>query len=100
MTRRTDLKPRRAECSGFIRGQENEWMADAAWEALSIPGGGRRRSALHRAMQRKSTIAFLMTLPLMLLIALLVLYPAFYSIHLATLNKLDGALRRVLKFPV
>ena len=62
-------------------------MADAAWEALSIPGGGRRRSALHRAMQRKSTIAFLMTLPLMLLIALLVLYPAFYSIHLATLNK-------------
>src|SRR5437773_9646044 len=62
-------------------------MADAAWEALSIPDGGRRRSALHRAMQRKSTIAFLMTLPLILLIALLVLYPAFYSIHLATLNK-------------
>src|SRR5438128_11007550 len=62
-------------------------MADAALEALSIPGGSRRRSALHKAMQRKSTIAFLMTLPLILLIALLVLYPAFYSIHLATLNK-------------
>src|SRR5205823_14382903 len=62
-------------------------MADAAWEALSIPGGGRRRSALHKAMQRKSTIAFLMTLPLILLIALLVLYPAFYSLYLATLNK-------------
>ena len=38
-------------------------------------------------MQRKSTIAFLMALPLILLIALLVLYPAFYAIHLATLNK-------------
>ena len=38
-------------------------------------------------MQRKSTIAFLMALPLILLIALLVLYPAFYSIHLAMLNK-------------
>ena len=38
-------------------------------------------------MRRKSTIAFLMALPLILLIALLVLYPAFYSIYLATLNK-------------
>ncbi len=38
-------------------------------------------------MQRKSTIAFLMTLPLILLVALLVLYPALYSVHLATLNK-------------
>ena len=38
-------------------------------------------------MQRKSTIAFLMALPLILLIVLLVLYPALYSIHLATLNK-------------
>src|SRR3989442_6362001 len=62
-------------------------MADAALEALSIPGGSRRRSALRKAMQRKSTIAFLMTLPLILLVALLVLYPALYSIHLATLNK-------------
>jgi len=38
-------------------------------------------------MKRKSTAAFLMTLPLILLIAILVLYPAFYSLHLATLNK-------------
>src|SRR5215813_6722151 len=62
-------------------------MVDAAVEALSIEGGGRRRFALRNAMQRKSTIAFLMTLPLILLVALLVLYPAFYSVHLATLNK-------------
>ena len=32
-------------------------------------------------------MAFLMTLPLILLIAVMVIYPAFYSVHLATLNK-------------
>src|SRR5215213_1082900 len=47
----------------------------------------RKRTGLHRAMQRKSTIAFLMALPLILLIVLLVIYPALYSLHLATLNK-------------
>src|ERR1043165_9957313 len=47
----------------------------------------RKRTGLRKAMQRKSTIAFLMALPLILLIVLLVLYPAFYSVHLATLNK-------------
>jgi len=62
-------------------------MVDAALDALSAPGGNRRRSALRKTMQRKSTIAFLMTLPLILLVALFVLYPALYSIHLATLNK-------------
>ena len=38
-------------------------------------------------MRRKSTIAFAMALPLILIIAGLVIYPAFYSLHLATLNK-------------
>ena len=38
-------------------------------------------------LQRKSTIAFLMALPLLVIIATLVLYPAIYSVHLATLNK-------------
>jgi multiple sugar transport system permease protein len=47
----------------------------------------RKRSGLRRAMQRKSAIAFLMTLPLILLVAIFVLYPALYSLHLATLNK-------------
>ena len=47
----------------------------------------RKRSSLHKAMKRKSTAAFLMTLPLIMLIALLVIYPAFYSVHLSTLNK-------------
>src|SRR5499425_3709475 len=62
-------------------------MVDAALEAPSMAGGERRRSALRRRIERKSTIAFLMTLPLILLVVLLVLYPALYSVHLATLNK-------------
>ena len=38
-------------------------------------------------VKRKSTATFLMTLPLIFLIAILVICPAFYSLHLATLNK-------------
>ena len=45
-------------------------------------GGGLRRFA-----RRRSTIAFLMALPLIVLIGGLVVYPALYSVHLATLNK-------------
>src|SRR5262249_47296055 len=62
-------------------------MVDVAVEALSMAGGGRRRFALRKVMRRKSTIAFLMTLPLILLVALLVLYPALYPHLPATLNK-------------
>src|SRR5437870_10395078 len=64
-------------------------MVDAVFQPNSVaPGRGvRRRGGLHAAMKRKSTMAFLMTLPLILLIVLLVVYPAFYSIHLASLNK-------------
>jgi len=46
-----------------------------------------RRGGLRRLARRKSTVAFLLALPLILLIAGLVVYPAFYSLHLATLNK-------------
>ena len=46
-----------------------------------------QRSSLHKLMQRKSTIAFLMALPLILLITILVAYPAGYAVYLATLNK-------------
>src|SRR4051794_20311369 len=62
-------------------------MVDAALDAPVIAKSSGRRSTLRRALQRKSTIAFLMMLPLLLLVTLLVLYPALYSIHLATLNK-------------
>ncbi|KAB2847779.1 MAG: sugar ABC transporter permease [Hyphomicrobiaceae bacterium] len=44
-------------------------------------------SGLRKRLQRKSSIAFFLTLPLITLIVLLVIYPALYSLHLATLNK-------------
>src|SRR5437763_7833270 len=64
-------------------------MVDALFQPNSVAAGRgvRRRGGLHAAMKRKSTMAFLMTLPLILLIGFLVVYPAFYSIHLASLNK-------------
>jgi multiple sugar transport system permease protein len=46
-----------------------------------------RRGGLRRLARRKSTVAFALALPLILLIAGLVVYPALYSLHLATLNK-------------
>jgi multiple sugar transport system permease protein len=46
-----------------------------------------RRGGLARFTRRKSTIAFLMALPLIVLIGALVVYPAMYSMYLATLNK-------------
>ena len=47
--------------------------------------GGRVRT--RSFMRRKSMIAFLFALPLIAIVASLVIYPAFYAIHLATLNK-------------
>ena len=47
----------------------------------------RRRASLHRLAQRRSTIGFLLCLPLILMIAGLVIYPAFYAIYLSLLNK-------------
>ncbi|QCI69302.1 carbohydrate ABC transporter permease [Phreatobacter stygius] len=46
-----------------------------------------RPSGLRKFLQRKSTIAFFMALPLILLILTLVVYPAFYAIYLSTLRK-------------
>ena len=48
---------------------------------------GKSRSSLRKWAQRKSTVAFFLALPLILLIGTLVIYPAFYAMHLATLNK-------------
>jgi len=64
-------------------------MADVAIPQDRISGVRRasKRSSLKYLLQRKSTVGFLMTLPLMLLIAALVIYPALYAMHLATLNK-------------
>src|ERR1700743_237283 len=64
-------------------------MVDVAFQPNRVAEArsARKRSSLRAALKRKSTAAFLMTLPLILLVGILVLYPAFYSLHLATLNK-------------
>src|SRR5256885_14312533 len=62
-------------------------MVDAAIGDVRSLSGTRKRTTSRGFFQRKSTIAFLMTLPLILLIGCLVLYPAFYAVHLAMLNK-------------
>lgn len=64
-------------------------MADVVVEHSRVASttGARKRTGLHKTLKRKSTVAFFLTLPLILLIALFVLYPALFSIHLATLNK-------------
>jgi multiple sugar transport system permease protein len=48
---------------------------------------GVRTGGLHRLVRRRSTVGFLMCLPLILLIVGLVIYPAFYAIYLSMLNK-------------
>ena len=60
-------------------------MADIAVRNGSRAAAGGK--GLHNLMQRKSTIAFLMALPLILLIFTLVAYPAGYAVYLAMLNK-------------
>ncbi|HEV2549631.1 MAG TPA: sugar ABC transporter permease [Stellaceae bacterium] len=46
-----------------------------------------RTSGLHRMARRRSTIAFLFALPLLLVLAGLIVYPGFYAIYLSLLNK-------------
>jgi multiple sugar transport system permease protein len=58
-------------------------VRDDAAVAVARP----QRSRLREFFRQKSTVGFLFTLPLIVLIAVLVIYPAFYSIYLAMLNK-------------
>ncbi len=58
--------------------------ADLMGRAMSR---ARRSNGMQKFMRNRSTIAFLMALPLILLIFCLVLYPAVYAIYLAMLNK-------------
>ena len=62
-------------------------MADIAARQSAIASTRDGRSSLHKLMQRKSTVAFFMALPLILLILILVAYPAGYAVWLSTLNK-------------
>jgi multiple sugar transport system permease protein len=54
--------------------------------AVGMPTGV-RASRLQRFMWRRSTLAFVLVLPLIVIIAGLVVYPFFYSIYLSMLNK-------------
>ena len=62
-------------------------MADAVARDFGSPTIGRKRTTLQAFARRKSTVAFVMALPLLAIVSLLVAYPASYAIHLATLNK-------------
>ena len=67
------------------------------WQIPSISGvpavdnvrraAGPRAAALAHFMRRRSTIAFLICLPLIVIIPALVIYPTLYSIYLSMLNK-------------
>ncbi len=61
-------------------------MADVVARDLRVPARSGQLT-LQKFARRKSTIAFLMALPLITIVLCLVVYPALYSIHLATLNK-------------
>ena len=64
-------------------------MADTVqrWTGSQSAAAPTRRSGFGKFMHQRSTIAFLMCLPLILIISCLVIYPAFYSIWLSMLNK-------------
>ena len=49
--------------------------------------GSAKKGSLHRFARQKSTTAFLLCLPLILLVGAFVVYPAFYAIYLSMLNK-------------
>src|ERR1700719_5099387 len=49
--------------------------------------GSSTARSLHQVLRRRSSIALLMCLPLIIIIVGLVVYPALYSIYLSMLNK-------------
>src|SRR5580698_6439255 len=65
-------------------------MADGTSIPIGVIAPGKataRRSSMRKFAQRRSTTGFLLALPLILLVAGLVIYPAFYAIYLSMLNK-------------
>ena len=57
-----------------------------------------RRGSLYIFLRQRSSIAFMMVLPLLLIIGFLVAYPFFYSIYLSTLNKSETAFVGISNF--
>ena len=76
---------------------DGEWTLPGNGSAMvdlarQYPGGlaepaARPRASMQRFLRRRSTIAVLMCLPLIAIVAGLIVYPALYSIYLAMLNK-------------
>jgi multiple sugar transport system permease protein len=65
-------------------------MADGTSIPIGVVGQAgikARRSTMRKFAQRRSTTGFLLALPLILLVAGFVVYPAFYGIYLSMLNK-------------
>jgi len=55
--------------------------------SIAIRQAAAPRGGLHKLMGKRSTIAFLMCLPLIVIVACLIIYPAFYALYLSTLNR-------------
>ncbi|HZF76289.1 MAG TPA: sugar ABC transporter permease, partial [Acetobacteraceae bacterium] len=62
-------------------------MSMTAQAAMPVAAAAQGRSAMRRFARRRSTVAFLMTLPLIAVIAGLVAWPAAYAMYLSTLNR-------------
>ncbi len=62
-------------------------MADGTMVVGRAGSARRSRDSLRRFSQRRSSVAFLMSLPLILLVAGLIVYPACYAIYLSLLNR-------------
>ena len=65
-------------------------MADGTSVPIGVVAPGKptaRKNTMQRFAQRRSTMGFLLCLPLILLVAGFVIYPAFYAIYLSMLNK-------------
>jgi multiple sugar transport system permease protein len=78
--------------AGFaVRDHQEDSMADGTSVVADVGArsiaGRRSRGGLRRFTQKRSSIAFVMALPLILLVVGLVIYPAFYAIYLSLLNK-------------
>jgi multiple sugar transport system permease protein len=59
-----------------------------SYEPAFVPAQTRAsRGSMHRLLRRRSTVAFFMCLPLIVVVVGLIIYPALYSIHLSMLNK-------------
>ena len=61
-------------------------MANGVAEIARVPGA-ERRMTMQKFMRRRSTTAFFLTLPLIVLIAALVVYPAIYAVYLSMLDR-------------